>query len=309
MRGKLGWGGDRAIETEERVSTEGATGTSAYALGMIGTGEADWAGVDVPAEDLERGGDLGGGVGGIFEGSADTSCPSARSKASRASAFWIALSTFLDSDDGVVLWPEIVEDRGRGGKSETTEVSAGRKAGYVIWLAVSVLVADDSELRLLTLDLALERELASCDSFDFFSPLLLAALRRLPELFKLGRGFSLFMLPFSSAAAFIDFLVPRDTWDGPSGMSGRPSIGGSSITVGGRELSSDDGEDQLNRGGPSGERNPSIDKRTSAEGEGDGGIWFGSGGKCECSSCDGNKVHRQAVRAIQSSAHSPMTCP
>ena len=56
------------------------------------------------------------------------------------------------------------------------------------------------------------------------------------------------------------------------------SIGGRSITVGGRELSSEDGDDQLNCGGPGGERSPSIDKRWRAEDEGEGGISLGSGG-------------------------------
>ena len=55
------------------------------------------------------------------------------------------------------------------------------------------------------------------------------------------------------------------------------SMGGSSITVGGRELSVvSDGEDQLIWGGPVGEPSPSRDRRRSAEDDGDGGISFGS---------------------------------
>ena len=173
---------------------------------------------------------MGGGVGGTVEFAAGVSASCARSKASNASAFSSAISTFLLSEDDVVLCPEIVEDGGLGGSSETTDVGAGRKAGYVIWLAFSVLVADDRELTLLTLDFALDLELANCDNFDFFS---LFSLTTLPggftvdrlftlgaaftvdALFALGASFSVFSLLESSAAALIDFFVSSDTWDGP----------------------------------------------------------------------------------------------
>ena len=61
------------------------------------------------------------------------------------------------------------------GRRETNEVAAGRSVGYVIVVEVACVSGTDvCELRLLTLDLALDRaldlELASADSFDFFSP-------------------------------------------------------------------------------------------------------------------------------------------
>lgn len=100
---------------------------------------------------------------------------------------------------------DIVLDGGRGGRMETNDEAAGRRAGYVIAVATSVSVTDERELTLLaldlTLDFALDLEVASADSFDFFSDLPL---------------FSLAML-FASFPAFIDFLVCSETCDGPCG--------------------------------------------------------------------------------------------
>ena len=64
------------------------------------------------------GGDLGGGVGGIVDCRSEGSCCARRSMASRASALWIACSTFLVKDEGVVE-SVLKVDGGRGGKRET----------------------------------------------------------------------------------------------------------------------------------------------------------------------------------------------
>ena len=56
---------------------------------------------------------------------------------------------------------------------ETNEAAAGRRTGYDTVVVASVSGTDDCELTLLTLDLALDLaldlELASAESFDFFS--------------------------------------------------------------------------------------------------------------------------------------------
>ena len=47
---------------------------------------------------------------------------------------------------------DIVLDGGRGGRMETNDEAAGRRAGYVIAVATSVSVTDERELTLLALD-------------------------------------------------------------------------------------------------------------------------------------------------------------
>ena len=119
----------------------------------------------------------------------------------------MACSTFRSREDGVVESVLILETGLGGGRSETKEAAAGRNAGYVMAVATSVSVTDERELALLALDFAcdfrpdfaLDLELASAESFDFFSALLL---------------FSLVSLLVSSAA-FIDFLVKSEAWDCP----------------------------------------------------------------------------------------------
>ena len=69
------------------------------------------------------------------------------------------------------------------------------------WLAELDLETEDRELTLLTLVFALALELASCDSFDFFSVLLLDALFALVTVFTL---FTLFESFF-----FIELLANR----------------------------------------------------------------------------------------------------
>ncbi len=71
------------------------------------------------------GGGVGGTVDGAMEGSASAAC---RSIASRASALCIACSTFLDKEEGVVESEAVVGGLG-GGKIDTKEVAAGRRAG------------------------------------------------------------------------------------------------------------------------------------------------------------------------------------
>ncbi len=75
-----------------------------------------------------RGGDLGGGVGGMVDCLSEGSSCARRSIASRASALWIACSTFLVKDEGVVE-SALRVDGSRGGSRETKEVAAGRRAG------------------------------------------------------------------------------------------------------------------------------------------------------------------------------------
>ena len=97
--------------------------------------------------------------------------------ASRASAASIACCTFLFNDSEVVKSEPESDDGGRADGRETNEAAAGRSPGYVTTVEVASVSGTDvceRELTLLTLDLAADRaldlELASADSFDFFSP-------------------------------------------------------------------------------------------------------------------------------------------
>lgn len=62
------------------------------------------------------------------------------------------------------------------GINETIEAADGRKSGYVMSEAVSVIY--ERALTELTLDLALDLELAKAESFDFFSLPVFSVVRR-----------------------------------------------------------------------------------------------------------------------------------
>lgn len=173
-------------------------------VGGSGTGETDCVRVSEGLLVRLIGGDFGGTGGGIEEGAIDGSEGGGRrSIASRSRAVWMAFRT---RSDGLVESVTILEGGLAGGRSETTEVAAGRKAGYETAVVVtSVSVTEDRELTLLmldfALDFALDLALAKLDNFDFFSGLLLFVLASL----------------FVSSCAFIDCFVWRETWERPGG--------------------------------------------------------------------------------------------